>query len=76
VSCPFEVKPIGCKWAYSVAPDGSLDMFKACLMALWNHQEYGVNYDETFAPVTKSTTVHTILDIDASHHWSLSQMDV
>lgn len=53
---------------YSVTPNGSLDMYKASLMALGNHQEYGVNYDETFAPVTKSTTVHTILDIDACHH--------
>jgi hypothetical protein len=39
-------------------------------------QEYGVDYEETFAPVAKMTTVHTILSIAASQGWPLHQMDV
>ena len=48
-----DAKPIGCKWVFymKLKPDGSLDCHKACLVALGNHQEYGVDYDETFAPV-------------------------
>lgn len=57
-------------------PDDSLDCYKARLVALGNHQEYGVDYDETFAPVAKMTTVWTILTIAASKLWPLYQMDV
>ncbi|CAJ2645987.1 unnamed protein product [Trifolium pratense] len=78
VSCPPDVKPIGCKWVYSVKlnSDGSLDRYKARLVALGNKQEYGIDYDETFAPVAKMTTVRTVISIAASSGWSLHQMDV
>jgi len=78
VPCPSDVKPIGCKWVYSLKlnSDGSLNRYKARLVALGNKQEYGVDYDETFAPVAKMTTIRTILAIAASQGWSLHQMDV
>jgi len=43
---------------------------------LGNRQEYGVDYEETFAPVAKMTSVRTILCIAASQGWPLHQMDV
>ena len=78
VPCPPTVKPIGSKWVFSVKlhSDGSLDRHKARLVALGNKQEYGVDYEETFAPVAKMTTVRTILAIAASQSWQLHQMDV
>ncbi|KAL6349688.1 hypothetical protein AAG906_041095 [Vitis piasezkii] len=48
----------------------------ARLAALGNKQEYGVDYEETFALVAKMTTVQTILAIAASQSWQLHQMDV
>lgn len=48
-----------------------LDRYKAWLVALGNNQKYGVNYEETFAPVTKMTTVCNILAIAASNDWPL-----
>ncbi|RVX16767.1 Retrovirus-related Pol polyprotein from transposon RE1 [Vitis vinifera] len=76
--CPPTIVPLGCKWVYlvKVRSDGSLDRYKARLVALGNNQEYGVNYEETFAPVTKMTTVRTILALAASSDWPLHQMDV
>ena len=71
-------KPIGCKWFYSVKlkSDGSLDRYKARLVDLGNKQEYRINYEETFAPMSKMTTVQTIIAVGTSQSWSLLQMNV
>lgn len=57
-------------------PDGTLDRHKVRLVALGNKQEFGIDYEETFAPVAKLTTVRLILAIAASQSWPLYQMDV
>ena len=68
VHYPTNVKHVGFKWVYSIElhSDGSLDRYKARLVALGNKQEYGVNYEETFALVAKMTTVRTVISIAAS----------
>ena len=78
VPYPPTVKPIGSKWVFSVklCSYGSLDRYKDRLVALGNKQEYGVDYEETFATVAKMTTIRTILAIAASQSWRLHQMDV
>lgn len=78
VSCPPDVKPIGYKWVYYVKlnSNGFLKFYNACLVALGNKQEYGIDYDETFSPVTKMTIVRTVISIASSSGWSLRQMDV
>lgn len=43
---------------------------------LGHKQEYGLDYEETFAPVAKMITIRTILAIAASQAWPLHQMDV
>ena len=43
---------------------------------LGNHQQEGIDYNETVAPVAKMTTVRTFLAIAASKNWELHQMDV
>jgi hypothetical protein len=67
------LKPIGCKWVYSIKlrSDGTLDRYKAWFVALGNKQDYGVDYEETFAPIAKMTTVRTIIAIVASYGWPL-----
>ena len=72
------MKPLGSKLVFSIKlrSDGSIERYKARLVVLGNKQEYGLDYDETFAPIAKMTTVRTILALAASQSWSLHQMDV
>ena len=72
------MKAIGCKWVYSIKlrSDGTLDRYKARLVALGNRQEYGVDYEETFAPVAKMTTVRLVQSSAPSQGWFLHHMDV
>jgi hypothetical protein len=56
--------------------DGSLEHYKARLVAWGFQQEYGRDYEETFAPVAHMTTVQTLLAVASIHQWSISQLDV
>ena len=39
-------------------------------------QQYGLDYEETFSPVVKPTSVRTILALTIQFGWSLRQLDV
>ena len=56
--------------------DGSLDRYKVRLVALGNNQEYGLDYEETFAPLAKMTIVRTLIAIGATQSWPILQVDV
>lgn len=75
---PPEKTPIGCKWLYKIIykPDGSVERYKSRLVVLGNKQKYGVDYEETFAPVAKLTSVRSLLAIASIEGWDLQQMDV
>jgi hypothetical protein len=78
VPCPPSVRPITCKWVYKVktCSDGSLERYKARLVACGFQREHGQDYDETFALVAHMTTIHTLLVVASVRGWSISQLDV
>ena len=69
---------IGCKWMYKIKTrsDGTVDRYKARLVVKGFTQEYGIDYEETFASVACLSSVRTLITISTSRHWPLFQMDV
>jgi Reverse transcriptase (RNA-dependent DNA polymerase) len=78
VSLPPGKKAIGCKWVFTVKqnPEGRVERYKARLVAKGYSQTYGIDYDETFAPVAKMSTVRTLISLVANGGWKLYQLDV
>ncbi|GKC78763.1 ribonuclease H-like domain-containing protein [Tanacetum coccineum] len=56
--------------------DGSLNRYKARLVANGSTQIAGIDVDETFSLVVKSATIHTVLSLAISRHWPVHQLDV
>lgn len=56
--------------------DGSIDRYKARLVSKGYTQRYGVDYQETFAPVANINTIHILISIAANRDWPLKQLDV
>ena len=70
-------EPIGCKWVFrrKINPDGSTQ-YKARLVIKGYAQKEGIDYDETYAPVSKMTTFRLLLALAAQHGWNVDHMDV
>ena len=78
VDLPSGKSAIGCKWVYKIKTrsDGTVDRYKACLVARGFTQEHGIDFEETFAPVARLSSVRTLIAVSVARKWPLFQMDV
>ncbi|KAL6348574.1 hypothetical protein AAG906_016088 [Vitis piasezkii] len=63
---------VDCKWIFTLKykADGFLERHKAGLVAKWYTQTYGVDYQETYAPVAKMNTVRILLSLAVHYNWA------
>ena len=78
VDLPKGKTPVGCRWVFSLKckSDGSLDRHKARLVAQGYTQTYGIDYQETFAPVAKLNTIRILISLAVNLDWPLRQYDI
>jgi hypothetical protein len=69
---------IDSRWVYKIKRkhDGSVDRFKARLVAKGFKQRHGIDYDDTYSPVIKPTTIRVILSLTMMQGWHMRQLDV
>jgi hypothetical protein len=75
---PIDKSVVGSRWIYKVkqAADGSVEKYKARFVARGFSQIEGIDYDETFATVTRYSSIRSILALSAQMGWHIYQMDV
>ena len=75
---PAGRKAIGCKWVLKTKTDadGNIVKHKARLVAQGFSQQPGIDFEETFAPVGRSTSLRILLTIAAAHDLEVHQADV
>uniref|UniRef100_A0A2N9IMY5 Reverse transcriptase Ty1/copia-type domain-containing protein n=1 Tax=Fagus sylvatica TaxID=28930 RepID=A0A2N9IMY5_FAGSY len=75
VNLPPRKSLVGCKWVYKVKTKsaGTVERYKARLVAKGFTQDYGIDYEETFAPVACMTSVRTLIAVASIRGWQSSQ---
>ena len=75
---PEDANIVGSKWVFKIKHDanGNVDRHKARLVAQGYSQTYGVDYQEVFSPVTRYSSIRTLLALANVHDLEVHQMDV
>jgi hypothetical protein len=69
---------VSSKWLFKIKHviDGSIEKYKERFIACGFSQKEGIDYEETFAPIARYTSIGTIIALVAKMKWKLHQMDV
>ncbi len=72
------MKVLPSRWVLKIKTDsqGLPERYKCRLVAGGHRQKFGIDFEETFAPVGKNTTQRVIVCIAARYKWTVRQLDV
>ena len=75
---PNDKSMVSSKSIYKIkhAANGSVEKFKERFVARGFTQKEGIDYEETFSPVSRYTSIRTIIALASVFGWKLHQMDV
>ena len=75
---PEDKNIVGSKWVFKVKRDanGRVDRYKARLVAQGYSQMKGVDYEEVFSPVTRNSSLRSLLALANAYNLDVHQMDV
>ena len=78
VTLPSDRKKVQCKWVFKVKykSSGEIDRFKARVVAKAYSQKPGIDYQETYSPVVKHSSIRVIFAIAAAKKMHLMQFDI
>ena len=78
VDLPPGNKLIGYKWIFKrkFKTDGSIDKYKARLVAKGYRQKEGLDYFDTYSPVSRITSIRMLIAIASLYSMEIHQMDV
>jgi Reverse transcriptase (RNA-dependent DNA polymerase)/gag-polypeptide of LTR copia-type/GAG-pre-integrase domain/Integrase core domain len=78
VPLPPDRKAIGSKWVFKVKrnADGSVERYKARVVAKGFSQRPGVDYTEVFSPTFRMASIRTIIALAARHDYHLHSIDI
>ena len=78
VPLPTGRKAVACKWVYRVklTPQGEPSSYKARLVAKGFTQRKGLDYFDTYAPVTRLNSIRLLLTIASSEKLEVDTLDV
>ena len=78
VTLPPRQSVVGCKWIYKIKihSDGSIEWYNTRLVAKSFTQEYGIDYEEIFAPIAHISSIRAFLAVAAASKFDFFQMDV
>ena len=67
VELPVGCEPVGCKWVFKTKrnPNGEIERYKARLVAKGYSQREGIDYKETFSPVSTKDAFRVVMALVA-----------
>jgi hypothetical protein len=75
---PKEISIVIFKWIYKMkhSTDDSIEKYKARFLACGFSQKEGIDYERTFSPMVRYTSIRTTLVITTVMKWKIHQMDM
>ena len=78
IDCPPSCNVISCRWVFILKrkANGSVDKYKARLVAHGFTQVLGLDYTDTYTPVARLASFQTILALAACQNWNIDAFDL